>query len=60
MLNRPPEMKILSVLAKVSLKIEIQIEIHSALFHMKTRVCPKYFVNDYSLASWISLNNCSV
>ena len=36
MFSLPPEMKILSVRAK------------SALFHMKTRICLKYFVNDCS------------
>ena len=37
-------MKILSVLAKMSWKTVIEL-CHSALFHRKTRVCLKYFVN---------------
>ena len=40
-LGPPPEMKIFSVLVKISWKTEI----HYSLFHMKTRVYLKYFVN---------------
>ena len=43
-LSPPPRMKIVSVLAKTSEKIEIELCL-SALFHMKTRFCVKYFAN---------------
>ena len=47
MLSPPHEMKILSVLAeKQKLKFS-----RSTLFHMKTRVCLKFFVNNCSLES---------
>ena len=39
----PPKEKTFSILAKDSLKIEIEPS-RSALFHMKTRVFLKYFV----------------
>ena len=40
----PPKMKILAALAKNSwTKLNLP---SSALFHIKTRVCPKYFVHD--------------
>ena len=45
LLSPPPEMKILSVLAKFSWEIEIEHS-RSALFHMKIRVSLKRFVND--------------
>ena len=41
----PPEMKILSLLIKISWKTKIELSC-SALFYMKTRVCLKYFVKD--------------
>ena len=37
-------MKVVSVLAKIPQKTEIEL-CRSSLFHMKTRVCLKYFVN---------------
>ena len=37
-------MKILSMLVKTSWEIEIEL-FHSALLHIKTRFCPKYFVH---------------
>ena len=43
-LSPPPKIKNLSVLAKISRKTEIEL-CHSALFHLKTRVCLKFFVN---------------
>ena len=43
----PAKMEILLILAKISRKIEIKFS-RSALFHMKTRVSLKYFVNGYS------------
>ena len=46
----PPKIKILLMLAKNSWKIEIKTSPIS-LFHMKTRVCLKYFVNDCKLDS---------
>ena len=45
MLNPPPETKILSALVKHPEKQKLNFS-RSALFHMKTRVCLKYFVND--------------
>ena len=45
MSSLPPKRKILSALAKDSLKIEIEL-FRSALFHMKTKVFLKYFVFD--------------
>ena len=39
------EVKILSVLVKITEKQKLNFS-HSVLFHMKTRVCLKYFVND--------------
>ena len=51
-LSPTPEMKILPALAKISLKKKLSFS-RSALFHMKTTVRLKYFVNDCSLS-----NNC--
>ena len=48
MLSFTPEMEILSTLAKSSEKKKLNFSL-SALFHMKTRVCLKYFVRDCSL-----------
>ena len=44
----PPKKKILSILAKDSMKIEIELS-HSVLFHMESRVFLKYFVCGCSL-----------
>ena len=44
----PPETKILSVLVKSPEKQKLNFS-RSALFHMKTGVCLKYFDNDCSL-----------
>ena len=43
--SRPAEMEVLLTLAKNFWKTEIKLS-RSALFHMKTRVSVKYFVND--------------
>ena len=42
-------MKILPAPVKISWKTEIEL---SALFHMKTRACFKYFVNEYRLHAY--------
>ena len=44
MLGSPTKMKILSVLTKLAWKTQIEL-CRRALFHMKTRVCLKYFGN---------------
>ena len=44
----PPKKKILLILAKDSLKIELNFS-RSVLFHMETRVFLKYFVRGCSL-----------
>ena len=43
--NLPAKMKVLSILAKSLEKQEVNFS-RSTLFHMKTRVDLKYFVND--------------
>ena len=43
--NLPAKMKVLSILAKSLEKQEVNFS-RSTLFHMKTRVGLKYFVND--------------
>ena len=48
-LSPPPEMKILSVLVKISWKKQKLNISRNALFQIKTRVCLKYFANDCSL-----------
>ena len=45
MLSFTPEMEILPALVKYLEKQKLNFP-RSARFHMKTRVCPKYFVND--------------
>ena len=40
--SHPPKKKVLSILTKDTLKIEIEL-FHSVLFHMKNRVFLKYF-----------------
>ena len=47
MLSPPSDMEIFEVLAKISSKIEILNFSRSALFYIKTRVCLKYFGNDF-------------
>ena len=48
-------MKILPVLAKTSRKTEIEL-CRSALFYMKTRACPKYFVNHFLWKQFLDSN----
>ena len=50
----PAKMEILLILAKNSLKTENNF-FHGALFHMKTTVSLKYFVNDYGYCLYILL-----
>ena len=44
----PPKMKILSILAKTAEKEKLNFS-RSVLFHMKTRLCLKYYGNGCSL-----------
>ena len=55
MLIPPPKMKILSVLAK---KTELEL-CHSALFHMKTRVFLKFFMNHCLWKQFLDSNSPS-
>ena len=55
-LSPPPKMKILSVVAKIFWKTEIEL-CNSALFNMKTRVCLKYFVNHCLWKQFIDSNS---
>ena len=45
MLSLPPKTKILSILAKISQKQKLNFS-RSVPFHMKARICLKYFEND--------------
>ena len=55
-LSPPPKIKTLSVLEKVFWKTEIELR-RSTLFHMKTRVCLKYFVNHYLWKQFLNSNS---
>ena len=55
MLSAPPDINVLSVLAKIFSKKETFFR--SVLFHMKIRACLKYFLNDYKFNGIFSRGN---
>ena len=55
-LSPPPKMAILSVLAKISRKIEIELFRSYLTFRLKTRVSLKYLVNDCILKHLFASN----